>query len=482
MSQHGAVSEHTGTRAAAGGPPAGWWPLAAIVLAVFMLMLDATVVTVAIPDMRRDLHAGLGGLEWVLNAYTLAMAAFQLTAGSLADRLGRRRTFLAGVLVFAVSSLACGLAPTMPVLIAARVVQGLAGAAMFATTLALIAQCYQGQARGIAFGIRGTAAGTAVVLGPVVGGVLVSALSWRWVFLVNLPVAAVTAVIGWRRLPRAERLNRGQRLDLGGPVLLAATLVLLIFALLRAEGDGWASAPVVAMFAGSAAALAAFLLAERHHPGPMLDIRLFRDPSFTGTQAGSFTIQASIFALLVYLSLFFQDHLRYSALRTGLCFLLLVVPILLAGPAAGALMDRLPRRYLVAGALTALAAGIAFMDGLEPRSTWTHLAAGLIVAGLACGTALPVLGSLAVEVADQRHLGMAAGVNNTMLQVGSAAGIAVYGAILGPAAATSPGLASGLNHLFVIAAIVAACGAVLTFTLIRTPRPARAESGDTGML
>jgi EmrB/QacA subfamily drug resistance transporter len=465
MSQRDSMTEQAPGGAAAEAA-AGWWPLAAVVLAVFMLMLDATVVTVAIPDMRRDLHAGLGGLEWVLNAYTLAMAAFQLTAGSLADRLGRRRTFLAGVGVFAVSSLACGLAPDTPILIAARVVQGLAGAAMFATTLALIAQCYQGQARGIAFGIRGTAAGTAVVLGPVIGGVLVSELSWRWVFWVNLPVAAVTAVIGWRRLPRTERLHRGQRPDLAGPVLLAAALALLIFALLRGADDGWASLPVAAMFAGSAAALGAFLLAERRHPDPMLDTRLFRDRSFTGTQAGSFAVQASIFALLVYLSLFFQDHLGYSALRTGLCFLLLVVPILLAGPAAGAVMDRLPSRYLIAGALAALAAGIALMDGLTPRSTWTHLAAGLIVAGLACGTALPVLGRLAVEVADQRHLGMAAGINNTMLQVGSAAGIAVYGAILGPAAATSPGLASGLNHLFMIAAAVAACGAALTFTLI----------------
>jgi EmrB/QacA subfamily drug resistance transporter len=466
VSQHESVTEDPAAAPAA-APAAGWWPMAAIVLGVFMLMLDATVVTVAIPDMRRDLHAGLGSLEWVLNAYTLAMAAFQLTAGSLADRIGRRRTFLAGVLVFAVSSAACGLAPDAPALIAARVVQGLAGAAMFATTLALIAQCYQGQARGIAFGIRGSAAGIAVVLGPVIGGVLVSELSWRWVFWVNLPVAAVTAVLGWRHLPRAGRLHRGQRPDLGGPVLLAAALALLIIALLRGQDDGWASMSVAAMFAGSAIALGAFLLAEQRHPGPMLDARLFRDPTFTGTQAGSFAVQASIFALLVYLSLFLQDHLGYSALRTGLCFLLLVVPIMLAGAVAGAVMDRLPRRYLAAGALASLTAGIALMYGLTPHSTWTHLAAGLIVAGLASGTALPVLGSLAVDVADQRHLGMAAGINNTMLQVGSTTGIAVYGAILGPAAASS-GLATGLNRVFIIAATVAACGAVLTFTLIRT--------------
>lgn len=476
MSQRESVNEHPAAAPAAALATAGWWPMAAIVLAVFMLMLDATVVTVAIPEMRRDLHASLSGLEWVLNGYTLAMAAFQLTAGSLADRIGRRRVFLAGVLAFTAASAACGLAPDAPVLIAARVVQGLAGAAMFATTLALIAQCYQGRARGIAFGIRGAVAGIAVVLGPVIGGALVSELSWRWVFWLNLPVAVVTAVLGWRYLPPTGHLRRGRRPDLGGPVLLAAALTLLLFALLRSQDDGWASVPVAVLFAGAAAALGAFLLAELRHTDPVLDARLFRDPSFTGTQAGSFAVQASIFALLVYLSLFFQDQLGYLALRTGLCFLLLVVPIMLAGAVAGAVMDRFPRRYLAAGALAALAMGIALMYGLTPRSTWTHLAAGLIVAGLACGTALPVLGSLAVEVADQRQLGMAAGINNTVLQVGATAGIAVYGAILGPAA-TSPGLASGLNHLFVIAAIVAACGAAATFTMIKTSQTSQAQPG-----
>jgi EmrB/QacA subfamily drug resistance transporter len=448
----------------------GWWPLTAIVAAVFMLMLDATVVTVALPQMQHSLHTGLPGLQWVLNAYTLAMAAFQLTAGALADRLGRRRSFLAGVLVFAAASLACALAPTAGALIAARVVQGLAGAVMFATTLALIAQCYQGRDRGTAFGVRGAAAGVAVVLGPVVGGLLVSGLGWRWVFGVNLPVAAVTLVIAWRWLPRHEELDRGRRLDLGGPVWLAAGLTLLILGLLRGGQDGWTAAPVLALLAGAVAALAAFLLAERRRTDPMLDLTLFRDPSFTGTQVGSFTVQAAAFSLLIYLSLFFQDRLGYSPLRTGLCFLLLVTPILLAGPVTGAVMDRLPRRLLVGGALAVLAVGVGLMHGLTPGSTWTHLAPGLIVTGFACGLALPALGSLAVDVADPRRLGMAAGVNNTVLQVGFAVGIAVYGAVLGAHPGAGVALIAGLNHLFLIAAAVAAVGTVLVSVLVRGPR------------
>ena len=430
-----------------GRTAAGWWPLAAIALAVFMLMLDATVVTVALPDLGRDLHAGLDGLQWAMNAYTLAMAAFQLTAGSLADRLGRRRTFLAGVVAFAVSSLACGLATALPVLIAARVVQGLAGALMFATTLALIAQCYDGRDRGIALGVRGTVAGLAVVLGPVAGGALVSGFGWRWIFLINLPVAALTLALAHRSLPRREHLEV-RRLDLAGPVLLAITLVLLVLALLRGADD-------VRLYAGSAAGAAAFLLLQRRRREPMLDLTLFRSRVFTGTQVGSFTVQASVFALLIYLSVYFQEHEHYTALRTGLAFLPLVVPILLAGPVAGAVMDRMPKGALVAGSLALLTTGIALMGA--------HLTTGLIVAGFGCGVALPVLGGLAVDIPDERHLGMASGVNNTVLQVGISVGIAVYGAVLGAGAPSH----ADLGRLFSLGAAIALTGAVLTAIMLR---------------
>ncbi|TDD81851.1 MFS transporter [Actinomadura darangshiensis] len=436
------------------GTRAGWWPLAAIVLAVFMLMLDATITTVALPGIGRDLGADLDDLQWVLNGYTLAMAAFQLTAGSLADRLGRRRVFVAGVAVFAAASLACGLATRPDVLIGARVIQGLAGASMFATTLALIAQSYAGRDRGIAFGVRGTAAGVAVVLGPLAGGALVSGPGWRWIFLVNLPVAAVALAIAWRVLPRGEHLDRGRRLDVPGPVILAVTLFLLVLALLRGGGYGWGSARTVLLFAGAACGLAVFVLVQHVRDDPMLELSLFRRPAFTGTQIGSFTVQASVFALLVYLSFHFQNQLGYSAMRAGLAFLPLVVPILLTGPVAGAVMDRLPRGRLVAGALAALAAGIALMHG----GGWWHLAPGMIVAGLACGVVLPVLGGLAVDVPDQRRLGMASGVNNTVLQIGFTVGVAGYGAALGT---------SGLDSLFVIGTVTALLGAVLTALLIR---------------
>ncbi|WP_301177267.1 MFS transporter [Actinomadura geliboluensis] len=432
--------------------PPTWWPLTAIVAAVFMLMLDATVVTVALSRMRDDLHAGLGDLQWVMNGYTMAMAAFQLTAGSLADRWGRRRSFLTGVALFTAASLACGLAPNAAVLIAMRVVQGLAGALMFATTLALIAQCYTGRRRGLAFGVRGMAAGLAVVLGPVAGGALVSGLGWRWIFLVNVPAGALTLAIGAAALPRHDPARTPRRIDVLGPSLLAVALTALVFTLLRGQDQGWGSARTLTTSVAALAALVLFIAVEHRRLDPMLDLSLFRNRVFTGTQIGSFTVQASIFAMLIYVSLWFQDGLHYTALKTGLCFLPLVLPILLAGPLAGAIMDRLPKGLLVSASLALLAAAILLMRG---STSWTDLAPGMLLAGLACGVALPTLGSLAVDIPDEQHLGMASGVNNTVLQIGFSVGIAAYGAVVSQ------------DTLFLIGAATALTGAAITALLMR---------------
>lgn len=456
-----------------------WWPLVAIVLGVFMLMLDATVVTVALPDLREDLGTDLTGLQWVVNAYTLAMAAGQLTAGSLADRLGRRRVLLAGLVTFALASVACAAAPSTAILVAARAVQGMAGALLFAATLALLAQCYRGTARGIAFGVRGTVAGAAVVAGPVLGGALVSSVGWRWIFLLNVPVAALALVLAWRTIPGREERDR-RPVDLVGALLLGLTLLALVYALLRGNTDGWTSGRIAALAAVAVAGGAGFVTREARAVHPMLDLGLFRRPAFTGTQLGSFAIQAGVFALFVYLSLYFQTQLGYSAFRAGLCFLPVVVPILLAGPIAGAFLDRVPPRVPVAGGLTLATIGLLTMHRLTPSSDWTALAAGMVLTGFACGIALPALGSLAVEVDDPRRLGMASGVNNTVLQVGITLGIAVNGALLGAHPDTRSGFVDGLNQLFVQAAAVTAAGAVLTWLLLpkRQGSPARMTGGE----
>ncbi|MBO2448514.1 MFS transporter [Actinomadura barringtoniae] len=496
-----------------GGEQAGWWPLVAIVTAVSMLMMSATIVTVALPDIQRDLGADLTDLQWVVNSFTLATAVFQLTAGSLGDRVGRRLMFLIGVAGFGLASLACGLAQSPGVLIWARAAQGIAGAIMFATTLALVAQVYDGRMRGLAFGVRGAAAGVAVALGPLLGGALVAGIDWRWVFYVNIPFAIVTLLIGWLKLPREEELRQGKSLDVGGLVTLTASLILLMVGLLRGEDYGWSSARVIAMFAGAVVFMAAFIVVEAVHKEPMLDLSLFRSRSFSGTQLSTVATHGSFFALLVYLSLYFQNQLDYSAFKTGLCFLAVNIPILLAGPAAGAFMDRLPTWLLPTAGLALVGAGLVVMHGLTVGSSWTHLAPGMIIAGFGLGMALPAIGSLSMEVADGPRLGMAAGVNNTVSQTAMAMGIAIYGAILGrrvthtmgrdlagrhlpvhdlagaasggqikavaahlPAGLRGPvisaaehGVVNGLNVLFFVAAGVALTGAALSVILIRTP-------------
>ncbi|WP_115944360.1 MFS transporter [Amycolatopsis thermalba] len=446
-----------------------WLPLAGIVLAVFMLMLDATVVTVALPAMGRDLDGGLGDLQWVVNAYTIAMAAVQLTAGALADRYGRRRLFLLSVTAFAVASLACGLAPTVGVLVAARVTQGLAGAVIFATTLALIGQCYTGAARGTAFAVRGTAAGVAVVLGPVAGGLLTEGLGWRWIFFLNLPVALAAVVIGWIRLPSVEELARGRRIDVRGPVLWAVSLVSLVYALLHAGERGWADPEVLICLTVAAVSLAVFLAVEHRHAHPMLDLSLFGSRRFVGTQIGSFAVQGSVFALFVYFSVYFTDQLGYSVVETGLAFLPVVAPIMVAGAVVGAVLERIPPWLGVGGALGLIGLGLLLMLGITRDTGSAHLVAGMIVAGFGCGVALPALGSLAVDV-PPRRIGVAAGVNNTALQLGFALGVAVYGAVLGAFPATA--FADGLDHLITLGAAGALAGAASTAALLRRPRAA----------
>lgn len=448
---------------------ASWLPLVAIVLAVFMLMLDATVVTVALPAVARDLDGDITDLQWVMNAYTVAMAAVQLTAGALADRYGRRRLFLGAVVAFALASLACGVATTVTLLIAARVGQGLAGAVMFATTLALIGQSYTGAARGTAFAVRGTTAGIAVVLGPVVGGLLTDGLGWRWIFFVNLPIAVATMLIGRSKLSRHEALLRGRRIDIPGPILLATALVALVYALLSANDKGWTDPLILGCFTTAGLAFAAFLIVEARLAHPMVDLRMFAARRFVGTQLGSFTVQGSIFALFVYLSVYFQGQLGQSIIRAGLSFLPVVIPIMVAGAAVGAFLDRIPPRRTVGAGIALIGIGLLLMLGVSTHTGWSHLVAGMIVTGVGCGVALPALGSLAVSVPPPQ-VGVASGINNTALQLGFALGIAGYGAVLGTFPPTAAGFADGLNHLIAIGAATALVGAAATIAFLPAAR------------
>ncbi len=488
-----------------------WWTLTAVVAGVFMLLLDVTIVNVALPQIQQAFGASLPDLQWVIDAYALTLAALMLTAGSLADRFGRRITFAAGTAVFTAGSLLCGLAAGPLDLALSRAGQGVGGAIMFATSLALISDAFGGKDRGVAFGALGAATGIALAIGPVLGGVITSGLSWRWIFLVNIPIGIATIAVTLARVAESRDPD-ATRPDWLGFVSFSTALAALVYGLISA-GGGWASAKVIASLSAAGGLLATFVIIEAVQRRPMLDLSLFRVPAFAGGLIAAFGMSASLFSLLTYIVLYLQDGLGFSALGTGVRLLLLTLATFATAGAAGRLTTVIPVRLTISAGFVLVAAGLLLMRGLTAGSGWTHLIPGLIVAGAGSGLVNVPLASTAVGVVAPARAGMASGINSTLRQVGTATGIAALGAIFtahlrntvshrlaatplaahahaiaagigGPqasgvrpglttaarqvvATAARAGFADSLNTILLIGAAVAAVAAVASLTLIR---------------
>jgi EmrB/QacA subfamily drug resistance transporter len=421
-----------------------WWTLLAVSVATFMLLLDITVVNTALPAIQRDLSASFTDLQWVIDAYTLALAAVVLTAGSIADRIGRRAVFAAGLGIFAASSLAAGLAPDATFLNISRAVEGIGGAAMFAVSLALVAQEFAaGRERATAMGIYGATIGAAVAVGPLVGGAITDAFGWRWVFFLNVPIGIAALALTFAKL-RESRDPNATRIDWAGLATFSTALLLLVLGLLRGNDDGWTSATIVSLLAGAAVMLAAFVVIERRVAEPMLPLELFRSRAFTGVQLAAFAVSVSLFALFLYLTLYLQNYLGYSPLQAGLRYLPITLVPFFVAPVAVALMGRLQARVIMAIGLAGVGAGLLLMSGLTAASGWTALLPGFLVAGVGVGLLNPVIADVAVSVVPKERSGMAAGINDTFRQVGIAVGVAAWGAIfLGRGADKISTLAAG---------------------------------------
>jgi EmrB/QacA subfamily drug resistance transporter len=404
-----------------------WWTLLTVCLGLLMLLVDITIVNVALPSIAKDLHASFSDLQWTIDAYALSLAALLLVAGSLGDRIGHRKVFAGGLIVFTVSSLLCGLAPDSLFLIASRAAQGIGGAAMFASSLALLAAEFKGGERGTAFGVFGATAGASVAVGPLVGGALTSGISWRWVFYVNVPIGALAVLLLLAKV--AETRTRQIRPDWLGAATFAAALFGIVFGLIRGNPDGWSSMTVVTALAAGTVLLALFVAVELVRQQPMLEFGLFRSPAFTGASLAAFGFGASLFSMFLYITLYLQNILHYSPFQAGLRFLPLTLLVLLAAPISGRLTARVPLRFLLAlgGALTAVGLGLA--TRVQADSRWTVLLPGFIVAGLGSGVFNPPRVSAAVGTVPEEKVGVGSGVNNTALQVGLAAGIAALGAV-----------------------------------------------------
>ena len=421
-----------------------WWTLIAVSVATFMLLLDITIVNTALPSIEEDLNATFTDLQWVVDAYTLSLAALVLTAGVLADRLGRRRVFAVGLGIFTLASLLAGLATDPTFLNLARALQGVGGAVMFAVSLALVAQEFSaGRERGTAMGVYGATIGVSVAIGPLVGGALTESLGWESIFFLNVPVGIAAIVITLTKL-RETRNPYASRIDWAGLVTFSSSLFLLVLGLLRGNEEGWGSTVIVSLLASAIVLMGLFLVIQTRVKEPMLPLHLFKKRAFTGVQLAALGVSASMFALFLYLTLYLQGFLGHDPLEAGLRYLPVTVTNFVVAAATGVLLSRVPARYLIGAGLGITGLGLLLMGGVDAADDWTGLLPGFILAGAGVGLINPAIADVAVSVVPKEQSGMASGINDTFRQVGIAIGIAAWGAIfLGRGASKIETVAAG---------------------------------------
>jgi len=452
-----------------------WWPLVAVCLGAFMLLVDVTIVTVALPDMAGDLSASFSDLQWVMDVYALALAALLLGAGSLADLYGRRRVYVAGLLFFAAASLGCGLAPNAPALIAARAAQGLGGAALLATTMALLNSTYRGRDRGIAFGVWGAVNGAAAAAGPILGGLLTEHLDWRAIFLVNLPVTGLTIALTLAVVAESTRAD-GARPDPWGMLTFAVCAGAATYGLIVAGEHGFTAARTLLSFAVAAVALAAFVGVERRRREPMLDLTLFRRPSFVAVLLAGALLVASAFAVLAYTSVWMQSTLGLGPVRAGAALVPMAAAAFVASGLAGRFLTGLAPRLPLGIGMFVVGAGSGAQAVLDADSDAWAVLPGLVVVGIGVGVALPVLSAAVMAAVPVERGGMAAGALNTFRQLGYALGVAVLGLVFrdGMADGGRDAVATGLNRAYLVAAAFGLVGGVLVLALVRENAPTHA--------
>jgi EmrB/QacA subfamily drug resistance transporter len=456
-----------------------WWTLAAVAVGLFMIMLDNTVVNVALPSIQNDLHISTSELEWVFNAYALTFGVLLLTGGKLADLLGRRSIFIAGLVVFTGASLWCGLAGSAESLIAARTVQGVGAALMNPATLSIITATFPPRQRGTAIGIWAGVSALALAFGPLVGGLLTQKINWSWIFFVNIPVGVAGVLAARLFIDETKDTSREQRLDLPGLLTSAVGLFALTYGLIETNDHAWGSTRVLALFGIAAAALTVFVLLELRQRIPMLDLSLFRDRTFSGANTVMFLVGLAMFGIFFYNSLFLQRVLHYGAIKTGATFLPMTVLIMLVAPAAGKISDRVGPRWLMGAGMTLLTGSLLLFGTLDASSSWWNIVPGLVVGGLGMAitmapTTAAAMGSVPVDKA-----GVGSAVINSMRQVGGSLGIAIMGALVATRVSVTPlapayaaQFVDGYHRALHVGAAILLVGAVVAVLSVRTVRHA----------
>jgi len=465
-----------------------WLSLGALALFSLLLTLDDTALSVTLPSIGRDLGLGLSGLEWVVNAYTLCLAALLLAGGRLADALGSRRVFLSGLTVFTVSSLAAGLASTGLLLIGARVLQGSGAALMMPATLAIISSTFPARQRGMAIGIWAGVSAGGLAIGPLVGAALTESLGWGSIFLLNVPFGVIGLAFGRAILVESRPASRRRHFDFAGVVASAATLFAFVFALTEGMSYGWSSPLVLGSFAAAAAGVGVFVRLEQRRAEPLLELALFRSRNLSGANAVSLLSTAVMCGIFFFISLYLQVVRGYTAIEAGAAFLPMTLLICLVAPAAGRISDRVGRRLPAAAGMVILAVGLWLLSGLGAKSSFSALLPGLIVAGFGIGLTTAPVTTAALDFGPSDEDGVRAGILNTSRMIGLAIGIALMGAIVTArwpgglaGAATDPrAFVDGLSAAFLVNAAIAVVAAAVATLTIAAGRPThvRQKGGD----
>ena len=453
-----------------------WWTLASVAFALFMIMLDNTVVNVALPSIKKDLGISLSSLEWVVSGYALSFAVLMLTGGKLADMFGRRRIFVIGLLIFALSSLACGLATGAVFLIIARVVQGVGAALMLPATLSIITATFPPKERGTALGIWAGVSALALAIGPLVGGLISEHIGWNWIFYINVPVGFIGIAAALLVIRESKDTSHEQRLDAPGLITSGVAFFAFVFALIESSRFGWTSATTLGLFALGVLGIVAFVAVESKQRLPMFDLALFRNATFVGANVVALLVTLAMFGVFFYISLYMQDIRHFSATRAGATFLPMTLLIIFVAPLAGRFSDRLGSRGLMTAGMTMTGLSLLVFARLEPHSSFWVMLPALIVGGAGMALVMTPMTAAAMSAVPVDKAGVGSGMLNTFRQVGGALGIAVMGAILSNrqaaelhAGATKvEAFISGLHAALYVGAGVAFGAAVVAAVLVRS--------------
>src|SRR6187455_3603378 len=446
-----------------------WWTLGAVSFGLFMIMLDNTVVNVALPSIQRDLHMQLSELEWIVSGYALTFAALMLIGGKLADAYGRRLIFVLGIAIFTLASLACGLASSGDALIGARVAQGVGAALMNPATLSIIAVTFPPRQRGTAIGIWAGTSALALAIGPLVGGLLTEHASWNWIFFVNVPIGVLGIAASFLLIDES-RDESHERLDLPGLATSGLGLFALTYGLIEANNYGWSSVRIVGAFVVAAVSLTLFVLLERRQRAPMLDLTLFRNRTYAGANLVMLLVALAMFGVFFFVSLYMQNVLGYSAVQTGAAFLPMTVLIILIAPVAGRTADRLGSRGLMTVGMLLIATQLLLFSQLGVDASYWQLLPCLIIGGVGMAMTMTPSAAAATRSVPVDKAGVGSAVLNSARQVGGTMGVAIMGAIVAAqvgAVPTPDAFMRGFERALLVAAGIAVAGAIVGYVLIR---------------